>query len=327
VDGERHVAAALPAVAGEGHPAVLLAAVQTPRLLSGERPEVPDKVGKEVVLDDALGHVGLVDRAELACEFELGVHLVHHRPERLVRREVGAERDVGRVVGVVEAAVLVVGAEGVLADLDEVLDLVRVGHVEGRLVELAGILPDDVHVVRLVVDLRGVDPRGHDQRRVHLSAALVREERLAEVEQAVHEEHDAVLVSVTLGDVDSVRDERVRLLDGETVRMIGVAPDVLNRLDGIDCPSTVGVTRTVVSGIHRIAPPVRHPRRYRQFVADPQFGRLHFLDTVVPAAQFVVGRHRDLTPVPCLYSNHVVGRDVFRHRFDRFQHFLAVLRQ
>jgi len=71
--------------------------------------------------------------------------------------------------------VLLVGPERVLADLNQVLDRLRIGHLQRRVVELARVLPRDVDVVRLVVvDLRRVDPRGHHEGRVHTTAALVR---------------------------------------------------------------------------------------------------------------------------------------------------------
>jgi len=73
-----------------------------------------------------------------------------------------------------EPVVLLVGPERVLADLNQVLDRLRIGHLQRRVVELARVLPRDVDVVRLVVDLRRVDPRGHHEGRVHTTAALVR---------------------------------------------------------------------------------------------------------------------------------------------------------
>jgi len=69
VDGEVDAPAALPAVPGEWHAAVLLTAVQAARLLPAERTEVADEVREEVVLDDALGDARLVDGAELPREF------------------------------------------------------------------------------------------------------------------------------------------------------------------------------------------------------------------------------------------------------------------
>ena len=150
-----------------------------------------------MVLDDPFGDVGLVDRPELARERELGVHLVHHRPERLVRREVRPERDVRGVVSVSELGVLPVGPQVLFGDLH--VDVLGVGHLPGRLVELPWVAVDDVHVVCLVVDLAGVDTRGHHEGRVHLPATLVREELFREVEKTVHQEHDAIFVAVTLG--------------------------------------------------------------------------------------------------------------------------------
>ncbi len=157
MDGEVDLPATLPAVARQRHPAVGLATVETPGFLPRERPEIPDQIGQEVVLDDPLGHVGLVDRPQLARQLQLGVHLVHHRVQRLVRREARPHVDTRRLVGVLEAVVLVDRIQRVLAGLD--VDGLGIGHLAGRLVELAGIAGDDVHVVGLVVDLGWIDPR------------------------------------------------------------------------------------------------------------------------------------------------------------------------
>jgi hypothetical protein len=58
---EVDAAATLPAVPGEWHPTVALSAVETPRFLPRKRSKIADQIGEEVVLNNAFGHIGLVD--------------------------------------------------------------------------------------------------------------------------------------------------------------------------------------------------------------------------------------------------------------------------
>jgi len=134
-------------------------------------------------------------------------------------------------VCVVEPTVLLLGAERRLRDLD--VDIRGVGHFKCRLVELSGVLTHDIHVVRLVVNLCGVDPRGHHKRRIHFRAALVGQELFREVEQTVQKEHHTVLVAVALALNRVVDHQRVCISDSEAVRVISVRFDVCRLRDRV----------------------------------------------------------------------------------------------
>ena len=109
-----------------------------------------------------------------------------------------AQVDVAALLGVLEAHVLGCGAEPAAEGVHQGRELGGRGSLHAHRVELWRVAADDVHVVALLVHLRGVQVRYDEEGRVHEAAALLRQVLLAEVEQRVQRHHDRVLVAVTV---------------------------------------------------------------------------------------------------------------------------------
>ena len=185
-------------VALEGHAAELRGALRAAHRLLAERLQVAHEVGQEVGADDAGADVGLVDGAGLAGELHLRRHLVHHRAEGLVRGGGGAGGDVVRVVREAEALVLLRLADARLDEAHDLGDLLGVRVPRRRLIERQRVARQGVDVVRLLVNLVGVEARRQDEGEVHQAAALVGDVGAREVDEAVHEQEHGILVAVAL---------------------------------------------------------------------------------------------------------------------------------
>ncbi len=95
-----------------------------------------------------------------------------------------------------EAVVLIDRIESVFAGLN--IDAFGVGHLPCCLVELLRIVRNDIHIVGLVVDLGRIDAGRHDQGCIHAPTTLIRQELSAKVQKSVHEQHNAVLITIAL---------------------------------------------------------------------------------------------------------------------------------
>ncbi len=143
-------------------------------------------------------HILFIYCTYLLPQHELCIHLVHHGLQRRVGRVFGTFRDVVSVVCESEVLVLIGSAYSSGYEIHHLLDLFGLLHLHGGAVELDRIVSQAVHIVGLLVDLIRIQSGGQNQRRIHQSAAAVREERLGEVQQAVQGQYDAVLVPVAV---------------------------------------------------------------------------------------------------------------------------------
>jgi len=149
----------------------------------------------------------------------------------------------------------------------------------------------------LLVDLRGIDPRGKDKRGIHGSAPRFREKRPRKVDQAVQEEHDAVLVAVTLPGKDAVRKHGVLVCDGQ-------AEDAV-----------VGCGHDLPPG--DVIGDDRFPDHHGNGVALFHLDRPDLAGSVeIPDQHRVIRGHRDLPAPPGLEPDQGFGCPVDRYRGD-----------
>ncbi|VVB92801.1 Uncharacterised protein [uncultured archaeon] len=156
-----------------------------------------------------LGHVLRINSLDLARQGKLCVHLLYHRPKRLIRAVLWPGCDICGIVGEAESLVLRRSAKPSAYGVHELHDVLRVLVLGCCLVKFKRIPEKHIHIMRLLIDLVGIDARGQHKRCIHLATALVREVRAREIEEAIHQEHYAVLVAVALEGSNSRANEAV----------------------------------------------------------------------------------------------------------------------
>ena len=120
--------------------------------------------------------------------------------------------------------------------------------VEGTRVDLDRVMVADIDVQGFLVDLGRIDPARQHERGIHRPAPVLGQERAGEVDQAVEEEHDAVLIAIALAGEDPVCHQRMIGINGQAV------DPFLRGRDGIDG------TRSGPRSRRSLRRPAPHPR-------------------------------------------------------------------
>ncbi len=99
----------------------------------------------------------------------------------------------------------------------------------------------DIDVQGFLVDLGRVDPARQHERGIHRAAPVLGQERAGEVDQAVQEEHDAVLIAIALAGEDPVCHQGMVVSNGQAV------DPFLGSRDRFGCRDPVRRSRTMPS--------------------------------------------------------------------------------
>ena len=163
------------------------------------------------------------------------------------------------------------------------------GLVERCFIEISFIEPPGINVQCLFVNFCGVKASCQYQWSVHLTTAICRQNFSAEIQQAVHQEHDGVFITIAISSLGCV-EERMRI----TARTIGPPDDT--RKDpsaGVWCKGTDEMTNQVFGFCHVV---------------------IRF-SLVIPYQQFIDVTSGPNKEVTCIFCHDEVLREDFQHLF------------
>ena len=160
--------------------------------------QIAYQVGQEMRVDHPLCYILLVHRPDHPRQLQLGIHLIDHGLQGLVGAVLRPGSDVSSGMAEVESLVLGVGAQPFRDQIEPPLQVLGAGVGEGGLKKLQGIDRSQIQVVSLLVHLRRIENGGHDQAGVHLPTPFRGKIGHGEVDQGIHEQHDAVLIPIAV---------------------------------------------------------------------------------------------------------------------------------